>query len=115
MLNSLFAFKRMKQTNTQLSYCFFSGGGILLDLAGHRYDGVGLYQPLINGIGGNLVSVQSSRISTALHKDSEKGVLPNDGKVCESPWSVFASPGVNFILLCRVIMFHNTLCIQFRC
>jgi len=76
-----------------------SGGGLLLDLADQRYTGVALYQPVINGIGGNIVSVQASRISTQLHGECEKKVLPNNGRVCESPIAVFFSKSMfmNFL------------------
>lgn len=35
-----------------------------------------LFQPVINGVGGNLVAIQASKISTYLHLVSELGVLP---------------------------------------
>lgn len=45
-----------------------------------------VFSPIINGIGGNLVSVQASRISTMLHQSSEPGILPPHGRVLESPF-----------------------------
>lgn len=40
-----------------------------------RFEGLTVFQPVINGVGGNLVAVQASRISTALHKQAELGTL----------------------------------------
>ena len=40
-----------------------------------RFDNITAFQPVINGVGGNLVAVQASRISTALHKQAELGTL----------------------------------------
>lgn len=65
------------------------GGGIILDIAGNVYKDLALFQPLINGIGGNLVSVQASRIATQLHAECERKILPNNGRICQAPWSVF--------------------------
>lgn len=46
------------------------------------------------GVGGNLVAVQASRLSTSLHLKSQPGVLP-DGAVkgCPNPISVFCAKG----------------------
>ncbi|ODN02600.1 Solute carrier family 41 member 2, partial [Orchesella cincta] len=77
-----------------------SGGGFILDKAEQKFSALALYQPVINGVGGNLVSVQASRISTALHRDSLPGKLPGllpgvPGRVCKSPWTVFMKNGVD--------------------
>lgn len=44
-----------------------------------------VFSPIINGIGGNLVSVQASRISTTLHKNLKPGVMPSYTRVFENP------------------------------
>ena len=44
-----------------------SGGGLILDQAVTKFSGIAVFQPLFNGVGGNLVAVQASRISTYLH------------------------------------------------
>lgn len=64
----------------------FSLGGLVLDQAVDSFEGFVVFQPIINGIGGNLVSVQSSKISTRLHQSSIMGILPPHGKICELPW-----------------------------
>jgi len=53
-----------------------------------------VFQPVINGVGGNLVAVQASRISTSLHRDSCLGKLPHyASSVCLNPYSVFCTQG----------------------
>lgn len=47
-----------------------SMGGLILDFMVARFEGIAVFQPVINGVGGNLVAVQASRISTALHKQA---------------------------------------------
>lgn len=41
-----------------------SVGGLILDFMVSRFEGIAVFQPVINGVGGNLVAVQASRIST---------------------------------------------------
>ena len=48
-----------------------SGGGLILDLAVDRFKGIAVFQPVMNGVGGNLVAVQASRMSTRLHQISD--------------------------------------------
>lgn len=71
-----------------------SMGGLILDKAEQRFAPLALYQPVINGVGGNLVSVQASRISTRLHRDCAKGQLPQ-GLVTSwgSPFDVYLKRG----------------------
>ncbi|XP_076224588.1 solute carrier family 41 member 1-like isoform X2 [Nomia melanderi] len=57
-----------------------SVGGLTLDYTISNYKGIAVFQLIINGVGGNLVAVQASRISTSLHKESwsdiqEKAVI----------------------------------------
>ena len=42
-------------------------GGLILDSAVNKFNGIAVFQPVFNGVGGNLVAVQASRISTFLH------------------------------------------------
>ncbi|PAV57765.1 hypothetical protein WR25_11385 [Diploscapter pachys] len=60
-----------------------SGGGFILENAIRRYPSIAVFQPVINGVGGNLAAVQASRMSTALHKETndQMGILPNDRTV----------------------------------
>ncbi|XP_049805199.1 solute carrier family 41 member 2-like [Schistocerca nitens] len=62
-------------------------GGIVMNSVYQMFNGFVVFQPIINGIGGNLVSVQASRISTMLHKTSLKGIIPPHTKLWVWPWS----------------------------
>lgn len=66
---------------------FSSGGGLVLQRMIKEYKGSEVFQPIINGIGGNLVSVQASRMSTMLHQSSIMGILPLHGKIWVFPWT----------------------------
>uniref|UniRef100_A0A914WKS0 SLC41A/MgtE integral membrane domain-containing protein n=1 Tax=Plectus sambesii TaxID=2011161 RepID=A0A914WKS0_9BILA len=52
-----------------------SGGGFILEATIGGYPGIAVFQPVINGVGGNLVAVQASRLSTALHQTGTMGRL----------------------------------------
>jgi len=54
-----------------------SAGGFVLEISIKRFSDLAIYQPVINGVGGNLVAVQASRISTYFHRSSVLGILPN--------------------------------------
>ncbi|GBP59914.1 Solute carrier family 41 member 2 [Eumeta japonica] len=70
-----------------ISALFISGiGGIVLDQAVEHFRGYEVFQPIVNGIGGNLVCVQSSRMATALHQSAIPGVLPKGIRLIEWPW-----------------------------
>ncbi|KAK2587188.1 hypothetical protein KPH14_002933 [Odynerus spinipes] len=70
-----------------LSALFISGlGGLILTEVVDKFTGFVIFQPIINGIGGNLVSVQASRISTMLHQTSILGILPPHAKLWVPPW-----------------------------
>ena len=47
-------------------------GGLILDNAMSKFSGIAVLQPVFNGIGGNLVAVQASRLSTYLHTNVSK-------------------------------------------
>ena len=73
----------------------FSLGGVILDYTVSAYKGIAVYQPVINGVGGNLVAVQASRISTSLHQSSSLGKLPKFiTNACASPCHAFFSSGM---------------------
>lgn len=71
-------------------------GGLVLDQAVNHFDGFVVFQPIINGIGGNLVSVQASKISTMLHQSSILGIVPPHSNICESPWRALFKGGTNY-------------------
>ncbi|XP_063219995.1 solute carrier family 41 member 2-like isoform X2 [Bacillus rossius redtenbacheri] len=67
-----------------------SVGGLILDYTVVNFKGIAVFQPVINGVGGNLVAVQASRISTALHREAKLGRLPNNVyTVCFNPLRTF--------------------------
>ncbi|KAF4095208.1 solute carrier family 41 member 2 isoform X1 [Onychostoma macrolepis] len=72
-------------------------GGLILDrtIANPKLEGVVLYSPVINGVGGNLVSIQASRIATYLHFHCPLGELPDNAKGYYCPCRSFCSTGPN--------------------
>uniref|UniRef100_A0A8C2C8Y4 Solute carrier family 41 member n=1 Tax=Cyprinus carpio TaxID=7962 RepID=A0A8C2C8Y4_CYPCA len=72
-------------------------GGLILDrtITDPKLEGVVLYSPVINGVGGNLVSIQASRVATYLHFHCPLGELPDDAKGCYSPCRNFCTTGPN--------------------
>ncbi|XP_005529378.1 PREDICTED: solute carrier family 41 member 1 isoform X1 [Pseudopodoces humilis] len=75
-----------------------SVGGLILDrtVSDPNFAGMAVFTPVINGVGGNLVAVQASRISTYLHMSGEPGDSPGTApRRCPSPCSTFFSPDVN--------------------
>lgn len=85
-------------------------GGLILDYTISSYKGIAVFQLVINGVGGNLVAVQASRISTSLHKDCHTGVQGNTLNVCISPFHAFFAKGGHArtarVLLMMVIPGH---------
>jgi solute carrier family 41 len=63
-----------------------------LDYTISSYKGIAVFQLVINGVGGNLVAVQASRISTSLHKDYNIGIQ-GTLNVCISPFHAFFAKG----------------------
>ena len=53
-----------------------SMGGKILNTVISRYPQIAVFQPVINGVAGNLVGIQASRISTDLHRTTSLGTLP---------------------------------------
>jgi len=56
----------------------YSLGGLILDCTVSQFKGFAIYSPVINGVGGNLVAVQASRLSTSLHQVGVPGDVPAD-------------------------------------
>lgn len=57
------------------------------------FTGFVVFQPIINGIGGNLVSVQASKISTFLHQSTIPGIIPPHTKIFENPLRALVTSG----------------------
>ncbi|KAI4478601.1 hypothetical protein M0802_014504 [Mischocyttarus mexicanus] len=84
-------------------------GGLILDYTISSYKGIAVFQLVINGVGGNLVAVQASRISTSLHKDFRLG-SQTAPTICISPFHAFFAKGGHArtarVLLMMVIPGH---------
>ncbi|XP_026533989.1 solute carrier family 41 member 3 isoform X3 [Notechis scutatus] len=75
-----------------------SFGGVILDktVAKPNFEGIAVFVPVINGVGGNLVAIQASRISTFLHFWSMPGVLPHKMRQhWPNPCTTFFASGIN--------------------
>ncbi|XP_041747986.1 solute carrier family 41 member 1 [Coregonus clupeaformis] len=73
-------------------------GGLILDrtVSDPNFEGMAVFTPVINGVGGNLVAIQASRISTYLHYWSMPGTLPFQmTQHWHGPCLTFCSSGVN--------------------
>ena len=70
-------------------------GGFILDYSMSRFDRLALFQPIINGLGGNLVAVQASRLSTYMHRLAKLGNIPLAAKSIISPFKVFFGSNIN--------------------
>uniref|UniRef100_A0A8C9TYR8 Solute carrier family 41 member n=1 Tax=Scleropages formosus TaxID=113540 RepID=A0A8C9TYR8_SCLFO len=69
-----------------------SVGGLILDktVSNPNFAGIAVFSPVINGVAGNLVAVQASRISTYLHMTALPMVEPNPPpRKCPTPCSTF--------------------------
>ncbi|XP_077565757.1 solute carrier family 41 member 2 isoform X1 [Stigmatopora nigra] len=91
-------------------------GGLILDktVSDPNLAGIVVYTPVINGIGGNLVAIQSSRISTFLHFHCAPGEVPDEPKGCYFPCRTFFGTGscrpahthpTNFFIKCLLFTF----------
>ena len=68
--------------------------GIVMETSLRRFPKMAIYQPIINGFGGNLVAIQSSRVATYLHKHAPKRELVNEtDSCCHSPLFFFCGDG----------------------
>lgn len=98
-----------------LAMLISSFGGLILSrtLSEPRYRDMAVFTPVICGVGGNLVAIQSSRISTYLHICSSPGALPLQMRsFWPSPRATFCSSGINStsarVLLSLVVPGHLT-------
>nr|XP_031532193.1 solute carrier family 41 member 3 isoform X2 [Vicugna pacos] len=73
-----------------------SFGGLILNktVSSQQYKGMAVFAPVVCGVGGNLVAIQTSRVSTYLHVWSMPGVLPLwMKKLWPDPCSTFCTSG----------------------
>ncbi|XP_064489078.1 solute carrier family 41 member 1-like isoform X2 [Ornithodoros turicata] len=65
-----------------------SVGGYILDLAVNRFSGLAVFQPVINGVNGNLAAIHASRMSTMFAQRSTLGIHPEeDSQYCVDPFT----------------------------
>ncbi|XP_065350148.1 solute carrier family 41 member 1-like isoform X2 [Cloeon dipterum] len=91
-----------------------SFGGFILEGMVAHFEGFAVFQPVINGVGGNLVAVHASRISTSLHRDFQPGMLDDEegghSSVCITPGQSFRGKNKHSrtcrILMCMVVPGH---------
>lgn len=86
MINPDLNFRYLLKFFTNVISFILRCGGLVLGNVVDVLSGFVVFQPIINGIGGNLVSIQSSRISTMLHATSVIGIIPPHTKILASPW-----------------------------
>ncbi|CAG2173785.1 unnamed protein product [Oppiella nova] len=80
-------------------------GGLVMENAFDKYDVMSTFQPLVNGIGSNLVGIQTSRLSTFLHQTSPKGKLPKSNpRACIQPFATFLGSDVHS-RMARLLLF----------
>ncbi|XP_012993617.1 solute carrier family 41 member 1 [Esox lucius] len=75
-----------------------SVGGLILDktVSNPNFAGMAVFTPVINGVGGNLVAVQASRISTYLHMNGiPMGEPDPNPRKCPTPCTSFFGSNVN--------------------
>ena len=68
-------------------------GGTILNQTIVKFPKVASYQPVINGVAGNLVGVQASRLSTALHQQKKTEESPTQDSETELLLLALVVPG----------------------
>ncbi|XP_017055148.1 solute carrier family 41 member 1-like [Drosophila ficusphila] len=69
--------------------CISQIAGFVLCSSVEDFRGFAIFSPIINGIGGNLVSVQASHMGSVLYQRSSLGTLPEDCRILEWPHRVY--------------------------
>ncbi|KAH8381836.1 hypothetical protein KR009_002276 [Drosophila setifemur] len=69
--------------------CISQIAGFVLSSSVDDFRGFAVFSPIINGLGGNLVSVQASNMASILYQRSSLGVLPIDTRILEWPHKVY--------------------------
>lgn len=65
----------------------FSVAGFILGIGVKVYSVIAIYQPVVNGVGGNLVAIFASRLSTSLHRTGKIGT-----QASWAPSNIFSYP-----------------------
>jgi len=94
------------------SFVVCSTGGLILDFAVAKYHGIAVFSPVMNGVGGNLVAVQASRLSTGLHQLGKPGQVQEKSKFHGCIDTFFGSGMVT--QWCKVVTLDNTNMFNYR-
>lgn len=91
--------------------------GMILKTAIASSNDIALFQPVICGVGGNLVAVQASRLATLLHRYCDKGCLPEGESVCMNPLKLMYSkkPGYEISRVLILIVVPGQMIFYFFC
>jgi len=112
LLTPFFAYIAYRNTNTRpvlysgwqpvlIAMFVSSCGGVILDYAVGIFSGIAVFQPVMNGVGGNLVAVQASRMSTHLHSTGRPGEKSGE-KMSAMPCNVMC--GSTHAVTARILM-----------
>jgi hypothetical protein len=87
-----------------------SMGGLILDQAVVKFHGIAVFQPVMNGVGGNLVAVQASRLSTAMHSICAPGefMIIFIAKIVEKIYFIRLSRGALSIYIFEYLYICNS-------
>lgn len=67
-----------------------TASGFILDFAAHDFNTYSTFQPVMNGVGGNIAAIHASRMSTHLHMSgSGLGTIPDGVKMYRNPLMAF--------------------------
>jgi len=71
-----------------------SAAGAILRESNKIYPIIAMYQPVINGVGGNLVAIFASRLSTSIQRSTTKGTYPTwaPKSLVNYPYETFFGP-----------------------
>lgn len=79
-------------------------GGYVLSSSVNKYRGFSIFSPIINGVGGNLVSVQANNMGSLLYQRVELGQMPEGTRICETPPHTFCY-GTIYARISRILIF----------
>lgn len=79
-------------------------GGYVLSSSVDKYQGFSIFSPIINGVGGNLVSVQANNMGSLLYQRVELGKMPEGTRICETPPHTFCY-GTIYARISRILIF----------
>lgn len=79
-------------------------GGYVLSASVNKYPGFSIFSPIINGVGGNLVSVQANNMGSLLYQRVELGTMPEGTRICETPPHTFCY-GTIYARISRILIF----------